>query len=262
MFFHGFPGSRVLGSLLDAPARRAGARLIAPERPGCGLSDFKEHRTLLDWPADVVELADSLGLEKFCVAGFSGGGPYAAACAARIPERLAGAGIVSGVAPPDTPSDSAGAMAPLQAGYALARLFPAQFEWLWQLLGPVVQATHGHLSFLYIPSLPAADKAAYADPLTRRTIEADFMEGFRSGPRGTGLELRLLSTPWGFPLEDIRMEVLLWHGEMDLSVPPGMGRHQAAQIPRCRAQFFPLEGHFSMLVNRMEEILRAVAGAA
>jgi pimeloyl-ACP methyl ester carboxylesterase len=249
----------VLGGLLDAPARRTGTRLFAPERPGCGLSDFKEGRTLLQWPDDVVELADGLGIEKFSVLGFSGGGPYAAACAARIPQRLVSVGIVSGVAPPDTASEAIGAIAPLQVGYALARLFPSQFEWLWQLLGPVFQVTRGHLGFLYIPTLPPADRAAYADPLTRRTIEADFIEGFRNGPRGTGLELRLLSTPWGFPLHEISAEVFLWHGEADISVPPQMGRYQAAHIPRCRVQFYPEEGHFSMLVNRMEEILGTLA---
>jgi len=44
------------------------------DRPGFGLSDYKEDRTLLGWPNDVQELADYLKIEKFAVMGCSGGG--------------------------------------------------------------------------------------------------------------------------------------------------------------------------------------------
>jgi pimeloyl-ACP methyl ester carboxylesterase len=70
-------------------------RLIMPERPGIGRSDTKERRTLSDWPTDVVALADALGVGRFAVLGVSAGGPYAASCAALIPQRLTAVGIVS-----------------------------------------------------------------------------------------------------------------------------------------------------------------------
>jgi hypothetical protein len=35
-----------------------------------------------------------------------------------------------------------------------------------------------------------------------------------------------------------------------------LGRHLAAVIPQCQARFLPEEGHFSLPVNHMEEILR------
>ena len=89
-FSHGTPGSRTLAQLFDAGARRDGVRLIAPERPGFGRSDFLPDRTFADWPDDVSELADALGFDRFAVAGSSGGGPYAAACAWKLPERLTG----------------------------------------------------------------------------------------------------------------------------------------------------------------------------
>ena len=83
--FHGTPGSRFMFRLVHETARRLGLRIIAPDRPGFGLSDYQENRTLADWADDVRALADKLGLARFGVAGISGGGPYVAACAALLP---------------------------------------------------------------------------------------------------------------------------------------------------------------------------------
>src|SRR5947209_6974833 len=77
------------------------ARVITVDRPGMGLSDFQPGRKVLDWPADVAALADALGLNRFAVLGFSGGCPFALACAFRLPERVTVLGIVSGVVPDD-----------------------------------------------------------------------------------------------------------------------------------------------------------------
>lgn len=79
-YFHGFPGSRLDYLFFDAGEAAAGtnARIIAAERPGYDLSDFKRGRSILDWPDDVTELADALQIDRFAVLGISGGGPYAA----------------------------------------------------------------------------------------------------------------------------------------------------------------------------------------
>ena len=96
--FHGHPGSRLEGKLADRAARRLGVRLIVADRPGMGFSDYQPQRRLLDWPDTLVELADVLGIERFAVQGTSGGGPYALACAFRIPERLTACGVIAGLA--------------------------------------------------------------------------------------------------------------------------------------------------------------------
>ncbi|MGH2542356.1 MAG: alpha/beta fold hydrolase, partial [Ardenticatenaceae bacterium] len=101
--FHGWPSTRLAASLMGEVASQRAVRLIAPDRPGIGLSDFQPGRAILDWPGDVVALADALGIKRFAVVGISGGGPYAAACAFKIPARLSAASIVSGMAPFEMP---------------------------------------------------------------------------------------------------------------------------------------------------------------
>jgi pimeloyl-ACP methyl ester carboxylesterase len=93
-FFHYIPGSRLFCHSNEI-TRKAGVCLIIPDRPGSGLSDFQPGRCILDWPADVTALADSLGIDRFAVADHSGGGSYVAACAHQIPQRITAAAIPS-----------------------------------------------------------------------------------------------------------------------------------------------------------------------
>ncbi len=65
--FHGTPGSRHQVFVDPASAQAAGARVIAPDRPGCGASTRQRRRTLEGWANDVCELADELGVGRFAV---------------------------------------------------------------------------------------------------------------------------------------------------------------------------------------------------
>jgi pimeloyl-ACP methyl ester carboxylesterase len=97
MYFHGSPSSRLEPLLIgDSVWSRLGLRIIAPDRPGIGRSDFQPNRGLVHWPQDMIALSDALGLAKFAALGNSGGAPYVAACAAMTPEQLTSAVIVSG----------------------------------------------------------------------------------------------------------------------------------------------------------------------
>jgi len=101
LLFPGVPGSRLQGHPDRSIAAALGARLIGIDRPGYGLSDVQPGRTILDWPDDVEALADYLGMERSAVISISGGGPYAAACAWKIPQRLTTVALVSAMGPPD-----------------------------------------------------------------------------------------------------------------------------------------------------------------
>src|SRR5206468_2751202 len=118
---HGTPSSRVEGDLTfsGTVATELGVRIIVPDRPGMGRSDFQPGRRIVDWPDDVLALATALEFDTFAVLGSSGGAPYAAACGVLIPERVRVAGLLGGVAPVDAP----GAFAAMSASlWIIARL--------------------------------------------------------------------------------------------------------------------------------------------
>ncbi len=256
MFFHGLPGSYVLGRVTDAPGRRVGARVIAPERPGCGVSTFKADRTIGAWPSDVIELADALGLEKFGVVGFSAGGPYAAACALKIPERLTRAMFVCGMGPPESMDEAHGMRVEYRLGFVIGRQFPWAAEQIWAMAGAFFRDWRARFAWKWDIELSPADREALASTDLPNLLVDDILESFRSGSRGPSLEALLLTRDWDFRPEDISMHIRLWQAELDTSVPAGMARHQARRLPDCELILCPGEGHFSMLARRMDEVLK------
>ncbi|MEW6094629.1 MAG: alpha/beta hydrolase, partial [Chloroflexota bacterium] len=122
-FFHGTPGSRFFRPY-DEITARLGVRLICVERPGYGESTFQPGRRILDWPNDIAQLADALGLEKFAVAGHSGGGPYVEACAYALPDRVTAAAVLCGAGPMNTTNATQGMTALNKFGLTVGRYIP------------------------------------------------------------------------------------------------------------------------------------------
>jgi len=254
---HGFPASRLEARILHAAAAKTNARLIAPDRPGYGLSDFHAGRRLTDWPRDVVELADALSLGRFAVLGISGGGPYAVACAGQIPERITAVGIVCGLGRLD--GTASATMSPFaRFSFALARALPGLSRLLNYALAPILRNRPHWVLKLLASRLPPPDQAVMSDLKVFGMFADSLREAFRQGGRGAAHDITLYAQPWETRLEALRVPFHVWHGEQDTTVPVAMGRHLAAAIPGCRATFFPDEGHFSLPLNRMEEILRAL----
>jgi len=255
LFFHGWPGSRLEGRLGDAAARKTGVRLVAVDRPGMGLSDLQPRRTLVDWPDDVVELAEALELDRFAVLGISGGGPFAAACAWKLSDRLTGAGLVSSLAPLDVPGAVAGMSQRNRLSFEVVGRVGVLRRALWAAMALSVRRRPEGVLKRGVGS--PADKPYLDRAEVREALAQSLTEAFRSGSRGPAWEMGLYVRPWGFAAEDIRTPVYLSHGEEDSNAPISMGRYLATTIPECRAVFRPGEGHLHF-VDRLPEILRAV----
>ena len=253
-YFHGLLGSRYSGTWLDEAAKLVNARIIAIDSPGTGLSDFKPGRRFLDWPDDVTELADSLAVDRFAVLGVSLGGPHVLACALKIPQRLTAAAIVSSPCPFNVKSVSHNMTRPERLRAFVGRTAP----WLVRLFLSMTtrNAVQDPAAFIsrILGRLPEADKAIMANPETLHEISDNLREAFRSGTRGVAWDYCLVTRPWGFRLEDISIEIQLWHGEEDLTNSPIMGHHLASTIPHCKAKFISHEGH-SLINNHTPEIL-------
>jgi pimeloyl-ACP methyl ester carboxylesterase len=259
--FHGLPGSRLAIAEMW-PEEPVAVRVIAPDRPGMGSSAFQPGRRLTDWADDVRQLADSLGIRRFLVAGFSGGGPHALAVAHGLPDRVIAAGSISGAGPIDTRDALDGMNRVNRLMFKLAKVPGA----LWLLAAPHARATKRHPAMVLEKAardrrLPQADREAMMSPRLRELGVAAAPEAFRQGVRGFIHEARIFVQPWGFDPAAIKPPVFIWHGGQDANVPVAMAQHLAERIPDSHLTIYRGEGHFIMS-EHWTEILAALLSAA
>jgi pimeloyl-ACP methyl ester carboxylesterase len=255
-YFHGHPGSRLEGRFAHSAAAAADVLVIALDRPGLGLSDAQPGRALTDWPADVAEAADKLGFSQFSVAGASGGGPYALACAARLASRISRVAVISGVGPYQVHGITRGMRWQNRVGFQFGSRWPTLAAVLMRSMRRSVTDRPERTIDALARAMSPADAEIVRRPDVRDILIADLVQAFRQGSDGATHDMVLLGRPWGFSLREVKPAVYLWQGEADTLVPPAMGRYLAAQLPNCRATMLPGEGHL-LIIDRMPDLIQA-----
>lgn len=254
LYLHGIPGVRI--AVVGSPAvyRRARIRLVTVDRPGCGVSSRNPRASLLDWPKDVSQLADALGLERFAIIAESGGAPFALACAYAIPHRLTGVTVSSGAGPMDR-RGARRVIKPLNR--AVMRVLPNKG------LSSVILGTLGALYLRWpdfvVDSLlcrdsPEADMELLALADVRASTRRMLAYATGYGVRGVVDELALLLAPWGFEPRDISIGIRFWHGDADNTVPLHHAEYLASEIRGSSLVVCPGEGHMVM-ERHLHEVL-------
>ena len=252
--FHGNPGSRLSWEFMPGSPFLPGVRLVAPDRPGYGGTDFKPH-ALERWPIDVSALADHLGIEKFAVFGPSGGAPYALACAWKIPERVT-ATAVFGAVGPSVPEAVVGAHSSLQFLWRIAK--PLQWAvriqmWLMSLAARRNPAWVARK--MRDLELRDEDKAVFDRPEILELFRVDFPEAYRQHGIGSAYDATIPAS-WPIPLGEIRGKVQLWHAGCDPLVG-NMTLYLAKHLPNGDLRRLPGQGHLWIL-DHMPEVLEAL----
>lgn len=256
-FIHGTPGSRLFHPPDDV-TQRLGVRLICAERPGYGDSTFQPNRRLLDWAKDTASLADALKLDKFAVVGHSGGGPHTLACAYALPGRITAAGLIAGAGPMDAPNATEGMIFINWLGFKVGRYLPWS-AWYLMVKGMMreIAADPAKAIDRDKDTWPPADREILTNPEIRELCIRSDMESYRHGLLAYAWDARLLTRPWGFRLEEVKVPVHLWHGTEDNSTTLAMARTMAGKIPNGKLTICEGEAHM-LLIPRWEEILATV----
>jgi pimeloyl-ACP methyl ester carboxylesterase len=238
IYFHGGITSRLERQLDDARYAQLGAHLITVDRPGHGLSDFQPHRTISGWSRDVTELANALGLERFAVLGYSSGGPYALACAARISDRITKAAVVSGMGIIARAGGTDGVAPRVTRLYRNARDRPR-----------LAAAEHriNVAGFRFIPRYAfkqMTDRRVASRPDFQQRFREAVLEGARQGVKGVVQDLAVNTAPWDFDPRSIELPVEWWHGDRDAVSPLPHAEHMAGLIPNLDLRVTANGGHF------------------
>lgn len=197
--FHDGLGSRLVPDPLAVVATHAGLRLLSHDRPGFGGSTAQPGRRVADAAVDVAAIADQLGVDRFAVWGTSGGGPFALACAALLPDRVVAAALVSPLAPLDAPGLgwSAGmaeqvAQLHRQAAAGWAGLQPA----MGQLAETLTATSLAGFVELVSPTLSPPDRAILTTDAGAHLF-ANLREGLARGAEGAIEDELAVIAPWG-----------------------------------------------------------------
>jgi pimeloyl-ACP methyl ester carboxylesterase len=263
IFHHGTPGSRRPESVLERVAHARGLRYVSASRPGYGGSRRRAGRRVSDVVDDTAALLGAIDASECVVAGHSGGGPHALACAAGLEGVLATL-VIAGVAPADAPEldfiagmgeDNVVEFGNAFAGEAVLR------PGLEALRPSLISTGVEEIVAAFGGLLPEVDRAVMNDEIGADVI-AQFRDGLHDGVDGWVDDDLAFTSPWGFSPAAIDSPVTLWQGDADLMVPFAHGQWLAETIPGVDANLLTGEGHLSIAVGMAERMLDALLALA
>ncbi len=263
LYLHGSPGSRldwgIVGADGEARLKRHGLRLIAPDRPGIGQSDPQPGRRVIDHADDLRAIIAAEGLETFGLLGISAGAPYLLHAALALAERVTRVVMSCGVAPFDIPGLTEG-MGVGKTIMRLASILPPLVSVQYAMLRSGLKNDRARVTEQAKKTLPAPDAAMLDRPDVANGFLDTFAEALRQGARHLTYDNALTARPWGFDVAAIRAPVHIFHGTADHNAPVAMARYYADTIPNAALTVKEGEGHFSLVINHIDEMLAVLAG--
>lgn len=246
---HGSPGSRLFAPDPVVTAK-LGLRLITIDRPGYGRSSGQPERRIVDWPSDVSELMQSLGVDSFSIVAHSSGGPYALACAATMEIRRVV--LVSCVAPAENQLSN-GDVAADEDALALANLARTDPHRARAMVAASVSwLADDPDRFLLLPR-PEPDATLLEDPQIKMMFTATIRDAVRQGVEAYAVDEVLCLQPWGFPLNPLKSDISIWHGAQDRAVPISDAHKLAQLLNTDQVHIEPDQGH-GLILTRWPEI--------
>ena len=259
VWLHGTPGARrQIPHEARVIAEASGLRIVGIDRPGIGSSTPHLYENIAGFTDDLAVVMDRLWLDELAVIGLSGGGPYALAAGARLPDQVRVVGVLGGVAPTVGPDAIDGGLVAFGRHFApllkVARVpIGVGLTQLVRLAKPL--ASRG--LDLYGRFSPEGDRRLLARPEFKAMFLDDLLNGSRKQLSAPLADVLLFSKDWGFRLDDVRVPVCSWHGDADHIIPFSHGQHMVSRLPDARLFVLPGESHLGGL-GVGETILRTL----
>jgi pimeloyl-ACP methyl ester carboxylesterase len=257
MVFHGTPACGAGFAWADTPARERGLRLIAPDRPGVGLSSRVPTFRVADYPARVLALADALGIKRFSVWGYSGGGPYAAACAALAGDRVTTSVVAAGMGQVGVWATFDEFEKTDRQMLNLVTKHPAVARVMLGTTGRLARMSPKTAMKSFEKQLNARDREVVVGLGDPNEVMALFTQAFLRGARGVVADYAAIAQPWGFDVERIATPLIVFHGDEDTMVPVRHAEELAKRVPGTQLTVWPGEGHLGTIAH-VGEILDAL----
>jgi pimeloyl-ACP methyl ester carboxylesterase len=263
VYNHGWPSSRWQAQVVDELAKNRGLRILSLDRPGMGDSPWVPGLKIGRWPVWVAAFLDSLGLGAFGQLAVSGGGPFAIACAALLPDRVAATSVLCGAVPLTCAS-----LAGLHPAYRVMtrmRHFPG---WIFTpglgIASAVMKGNPAQAPLRWMARLlpkPDADLLTTFPEVFSSLMTASG-EGMKQGGRAVMDHAKIYLDEWSIDLSRIRQPIRCWHGGLDRTVPLSLASEFLKRVPLADLTVMPGDGHFSLAIHQTEAALDALTTRA
>ena len=216
----------------------------------------------MDVAADTAAVLAAIGADRCLVTGWSGGGPHALACGARLGAAVAVL-VIAGVAPYGVPGLD------WMAGMGRANVveFSAALHGEDRLRSYLIDereqlknATAADIVASLETLLPDVDRAVLTGEFGE-DLAANFREAVRTGVEGWLEDDMAFTRSWGFGLEEISVPTMIWQGSSDRMVPFSHGRWLASQLPGASVHLEEGEGHLSVGLGALDRMLDELVSA-
>lgn len=265
LYHHGNPSCALEAEALHEEACRLGVAIIAMDRSGIGSSSFNRRISLASVVDDTRQLADHLDVAQFAVVGCSGGGPYATACAALLPDRVLGLVLVCALGALDGPRRHL-----LRDMTAADRVQLGCARWgvgiSWACNRALSYMAKKHLQTLikYVPEGMAKvdGELMAANAHVQEAFGTCLLHAYVNGAKGMAADAKVLAKPWGLDLTSVKCKVHVWQGEEDITVPPSHARWYHSNLEDSELHLIKGEGHITLLLQQGPAILESVLSAS
>jgi pimeloyl-ACP methyl ester carboxylesterase len=246
-FLHGTPGGRLLRHV-GGEYERTGLRVITYDRPGYGRSTRLPGRDIAHAAGDVARIADTLGLSSFGVVGVSGGGPYALAVAALLPDRVTRcATIVAGA-----PYGAEG------LDFFDGMDEATRADWQARVAGGEGYLLESYTAMLGSLATFEAEPGDLPPEVHQMLVEA-FRDGLAPGHDGYIDDCLAELRPYGFRIRDVAAPTRIMLARQDDSVPAGHGDWLMQHLPQGELVWVD-GGHFGPRLKPEEHLLAWLGG--
>ncbi|MGR5285270.1 alpha/beta hydrolase [Vibrio maritimus] len=231
-----------------------GCRGIAISLPGCGFSDEKPGRRVVDWPKEDLEaVLNAEGVEAFHITGHSQGTPHAMAAALHFGDRCIGLGLNAPLLPTAL-CEELGTGATIGTGgtptskqlrqYYMGWYF-AVFRLVFDVLPPSLASTPIRKGFPKVK----ADKE-----LVSRFEEAMRRSVVRGTSGATWESAQDTCFDWGFDVKLLaNANAHVWHSDDDSAIPSEQGKWLAEHLKASYKHKSEGYGHMTYCAGKYQE---------
>lgn len=257
IFQHGFMCTHSQIGICDTAAKKHGAHIICPHRPGTMGSSSVRKITPMHTAKDTIELADRLEIGTFHSGGTSGGAAFALATTVAFPERVLNTVLLSGMGPLGHPSLHKNMPLYRRTLFRLMKAMPRLSRfYIQKKIEAVTQNTEKYYEDLR-KRLPEADREILNRNNIRRALTDSFRDTATNGTRHIMQEYECYWR-WGFSLEDFPKDKVLqvFHGKADRLVPLDFIRYIEQVVPQ--AEIHLTEGSHFATIDQLDEMFSSI----